>query len=167
MSDSLNEKSSVKMIESVKVVPVLSEAETHGKVVNPLLIFTCIAFGASTLLFGFDNNVISPIVALQPFVSVPLVVTTTLTCVFRSRNTKASIQSLVNTSLRHVIRTCCSLFHWSVPSLVPFLRRLSLRDSVASGLWSFFMPYHSEESFFNSLLQTSLHSSSDASGIPS
>ncbi|KAK9452803.1 major facilitator superfamily domain-containing protein [Dipodascopsis uninucleata] len=36
--------------------------------INILLIYACTVFGASTFLFGFDNNVISPVVALKQFV---------------------------------------------------------------------------------------------------
>jgi hypothetical protein len=41
--------------------PVIRDVDVEGRAVNPLLIFACIAFGASSFLFGFDNNVISPI----------------------------------------------------------------------------------------------------------
>lgn len=50
-------------------VPVMPDTETGGRPINLLLIVACIAFGCSSFLFGFDNNVIGPIVALKPFVS--------------------------------------------------------------------------------------------------
>lgn len=49
--------------------PVMPETETDGHPINLLLLVACITFGCSSFLFGFDNNVIGPIVALQPFVS--------------------------------------------------------------------------------------------------
>lgn len=49
--------------------PVMPDSETAGRPINLLLIVACIAFGCSSFLFGFDNNVIGPIVALKPFVS--------------------------------------------------------------------------------------------------
>ncbi|KAK9236979.1 general substrate transporter [Lipomyces kononenkoae] len=48
---------------------VMSGQQSLRHVVNPFLVFSLSVFGASTLLFGFDNNVISPIAALEPFVS--------------------------------------------------------------------------------------------------
>lgn len=50
-------------------VPVIPDTETTGRPINLLLIVACVAFGCSSFLFGFDNNVIGPIVALKPFVS--------------------------------------------------------------------------------------------------
>ncbi|KAK9384296.1 hypothetical protein V1515DRAFT_618163 [Lipomyces mesembrius] len=38
------------------------------QVINPFLLFSLMVFSASTLLFGFDNNVVGPIAALEPFV---------------------------------------------------------------------------------------------------
>ncbi|KAK9350558.1 general substrate transporter [Lipomyces doorenjongii] len=38
------------------------------QVISPFLVFALMVFGASTLLFGFDNNVVGPIAALEPFV---------------------------------------------------------------------------------------------------
>lgn len=49
--------------------PVMPETVTSGRPVNFLLTVACLAFGCSSFLFGFDNNVIGPIVALRPFVS--------------------------------------------------------------------------------------------------
>lgn len=42
---------------------------SHGKAVNNFLIFACTTFAAASFLFGYDDKVISPIVALEPFVS--------------------------------------------------------------------------------------------------
>lgn len=50
-------------------VPVIPDTETAGRPINLLLVVACLAFGCSSFLFGFDNNVIGPIVALEPFVS--------------------------------------------------------------------------------------------------
>lgn len=58
-------KSSVVFVDGK---PVLPDNKTGGRAVNFLLLFSCFAFGCSQFLFGFDNSVISPIVALQPFV---------------------------------------------------------------------------------------------------
>ncbi|KAK9244828.1 general substrate transporter [Lipomyces tetrasporus] len=49
-------------------ISVLSNEVPLGRAINPLLVFALAVFGASTLLFGFDNNVVSPIAALEPFV---------------------------------------------------------------------------------------------------
>ncbi|KAL2214809.1 putative MFS alpha-glucoside transporter [Thermoascus aurantiacus ATCC 26904] len=45
------------------------DLKAEGRAVNALLILACVAFGAASFLFGFDNNVISPVVALEPFVA--------------------------------------------------------------------------------------------------
>ncbi|KAK9482115.1 general substrate transporter [Lipomyces starkeyi] len=47
---------------------VVPDRRPLGRVTNPFLVFSLMVFGASTLLFGFDNNVVSPIAALEPFV---------------------------------------------------------------------------------------------------
>ncbi|KAI7781292.1 sugar transporter [Diaporthe eres] len=44
--------------------PVIAE----GNAVNPFLIFACVTFAAASFLFGYDDKVISPIIALKPFV---------------------------------------------------------------------------------------------------
>lgn len=41
---------------------------SHGKAVNVFLIFACTTFAAASFLFGYDDKVISPIIALEPFV---------------------------------------------------------------------------------------------------
>lgn len=43
-----------------------------GKAVNAYLLFACATFGSATFIFGFDDRVISPIAALEPFVSLYL-----------------------------------------------------------------------------------------------
>lgn len=45
--------------------PIVAE----GKAVNTFLIFACTTFAAASFLFGYDDKVISPIMALEPFVS--------------------------------------------------------------------------------------------------
>lgn len=43
-----------------------------GSAVNGFLIFACTTFAAASFLFGYDDKVISPIIALEPFVSLAL-----------------------------------------------------------------------------------------------
>ena len=50
-------------------VPVIPDTETSGRPINLLLIVACIAVGGSSFIFGFDNQVVGPVVALKPFVS--------------------------------------------------------------------------------------------------
>ncbi|KAK9328069.1 general substrate transporter [Lipomyces starkeyi] len=40
-------------------VSVVSDSRPLGRVTNPFLVFSLMVFGASTLLFGFDNNVVN------------------------------------------------------------------------------------------------------------
>lgn len=54
------------------VEAVTSNKQAIGHAINPLLIFSCITVGASSMLFGYDDKVISPIAALEPFVSLLL-----------------------------------------------------------------------------------------------
>lgn len=49
--------------------PVMPDTETAGRPINLLLTVACIAVGGSSFIFGFDNQVIGPVVALKPFVS--------------------------------------------------------------------------------------------------
>ncbi|KAJ4391827.1 hypothetical protein N0V93_005447 [Gnomoniopsis smithogilvyi] len=42
--------------------------EAQGNAVNPFLIFACVTFAAASFLFGYDDKVISPVIALGPFV---------------------------------------------------------------------------------------------------
>ncbi|KAI9893361.1 MAG: hypothetical protein M1814_006657 [Vezdaea aestivalis] len=48
--------------------PVIADSDIGGEAVNPLLVLCCITIGASSFFYGYDNNLISPIVALKPFV---------------------------------------------------------------------------------------------------
>lgn len=50
---------------------VLSSETTSEKVWNPLLILSCVAFGCTSILFGFDDKVISPVAAMDQFVGAP------------------------------------------------------------------------------------------------
>lgn len=54
--------------ENGEPAPIVAE----GSPVNGFLIFACVTFAAASFLFGYDDKVISPIMALEPFVSVPL-----------------------------------------------------------------------------------------------
>lgn len=38
--------------------------------INSVLVLSCLAFGASSFLFGYDDRVISPVAATPAFVSV-------------------------------------------------------------------------------------------------
>ena len=40
------------------------------RTINTFLLLTCTAFGAASLVFGFDDKIISPVAALTAFVSV-------------------------------------------------------------------------------------------------
>lgn len=62
-------KPAVSHVEGMTNRPYFLESEVSGRTVNGLLILACITFGSAAFLFGFDNNVISPVVALEPFVS--------------------------------------------------------------------------------------------------
>jgi len=55
--------------ENSNIIVVPEDQETKGKAINALLIFACITVGGSSMLFGYDDKVISPIAALEPFVS--------------------------------------------------------------------------------------------------
>jgi len=55
--------------DSSTIVTLPSEQQSKREAINALLIFACITVGASSMLFGFDDKVISPIAALEPFVS--------------------------------------------------------------------------------------------------
>lgn len=48
----------------------IDRAESHEKgAINPLLIVACAVFGAASFMFGYDDKVISPIIASPAFVS--------------------------------------------------------------------------------------------------
>lgn len=55
--------------DDAQVQHVDFSVRSHGKAINPQLIFTCIVFGAASFLFGFDDKIISPVAALPAFVS--------------------------------------------------------------------------------------------------
>ncbi|KNG85816.1 putative sugar transporter [Aspergillus nomiae NRRL 13137] len=50
----------------------LTSTESHcpskERTVNVFLLVTCVVFGAASFLFGFDDKIISPVAALDPFV---------------------------------------------------------------------------------------------------
>lgn len=48
---------------------VLASQTGSDKVWNPLLILSCVAFGCTSVLFGYDDKVVSPVAAMEPFVS--------------------------------------------------------------------------------------------------
>lgn len=48
---------------------VLSSEVDSARVWNPMLILSCVFFAASSMLFGFDDKVISPVAAMETFVS--------------------------------------------------------------------------------------------------
>lgn len=64
--------------EKTDAIGVLHHEETpapivaRGNAVNNFLIFACTTFAAASFLFGYDDKVISPIIALEPFVSIGL-----------------------------------------------------------------------------------------------
>lgn len=67
----------MKDVSHVQHVDFASDSRTSSKerTVNFFLLLTCAAFGSASLVFGFDDKIISPVAALGPFVSVnePLV----------------------------------------------------------------------------------------------
>lgn len=51
----------------------IDHSERHEKgAINPLLVVACAVFGAASFMFGYDDKVISPIIALPAFVSLSL-----------------------------------------------------------------------------------------------
>ncbi|KAK9328501.1 general substrate transporter [Lipomyces starkeyi] len=62
------QENAVEDVDNRLDVSVALDSRPLGRVTNPFLVFSLMVFGASTLLFGFDNNVVSPIAALEPFV---------------------------------------------------------------------------------------------------
>jgi len=49
-----------------------SRCAEHSPVINNLLIYACLVFGAASFIFGFDDKIISPVMGLAPFVSFQL-----------------------------------------------------------------------------------------------
>ena len=70
-SASVEEKaqSSVLHVDGTGPPLVLSSDVDSSKVWNPLLIASCVSFGAASMLFGYDDKVISPVAAMERFVS--------------------------------------------------------------------------------------------------
>ncbi|PWY78601.1 sugar transporter [Aspergillus eucalypticola CBS 122712] len=60
----------IKDVSHVQHVDFASESRTPSKerTVNFFLLLTCAAFGSASLVFGFDDKIISPVAALAPFV---------------------------------------------------------------------------------------------------
>lgn len=54
---------------------LLQPANLSSFFLSPYSIFACVTFAAASFLFGYDDKVISPIIALKPFVSLCGVVT--------------------------------------------------------------------------------------------
>lgn len=122
--------------QSVKTIEKTMQDATHeenadgerspslptGNPINAFLIYTCTTFAAASLLFGFDDKVISPIVALQPFVCCarkhPDFVS--FTDLRRSTIIKGSTHTLIRSSLRPEIRTFFSRYLWSDLFSEPF-----------------------------------------------
>ncbi|EKG14408.1 hypothetical protein MPH_08397 [Macrophomina phaseolina MS6] len=114
------------------------DIKQEGKAVNPFLIFTCTVFAAASFLFGFDDKVISPIIALEPFVSphVPLSfsgVSDRELHRCRSTSTRAATLPPAPSSLPPATRTCSSPCRWSAPSSVLSPPTLSTTTSAGSG----------------------------------
>ncbi|GKZ49623.1 hypothetical protein AbraIFM66951_002194, partial [Aspergillus brasiliensis] len=59
----------IKDVSLVQHVDFASESRTPSKerTVNFFLLLTCAAFGSASLVFGFDDKIISPVAALGPF----------------------------------------------------------------------------------------------------
>jgi hypothetical protein len=63
--------STVDHVDSQGAAVVLSSEVNSTRVWNPLLIISCVSFGAASMLFGYDDKVISPVAAMETFVCVP------------------------------------------------------------------------------------------------
>lgn len=50
---------------------ILASDVGETKVFNFMLILACITFAAPAILFGYDDKVISPVAAMEQFVSIP------------------------------------------------------------------------------------------------
>lgn len=72
--------------------PVMSQSDVQGKAICPFLMYSIVVIGASAFLYGYDNAIVSPVAALEPFVSTSESLVA-LTDSFRLRNIKESIQS--------------------------------------------------------------------------
>jgi hypothetical protein len=57
-------------IEEIAAAEVLASGVRPDKgAINLMLVLSCLAFGASSFLFGYDDRVISPVAATPAFVS--------------------------------------------------------------------------------------------------
>lgn len=66
------EKQPISHIEQVNEhgQPVIFQSETsHTRSFNTYLIYSCIVSGAASVLFGYDDKIISPVAAIESFVS--------------------------------------------------------------------------------------------------
>lgn len=75
--------------------PIMSEADATGKAMCPMLMYSIVVIGASAFLYGYDNAIVSPVAALQPFVSIDLTqsyLPRLANELVRSSDTKASTQ---------------------------------------------------------------------------
>ena len=68
----LHAPDTIKDVSHVQHVDFASDSKTYSKerTGNFFLLLTCAAFGSASLVFGFDDKIISPVAALAPFVSV-------------------------------------------------------------------------------------------------
>lgn len=48
--------------------PVMNEEDVSGKAMCPMLMYSIVVIGASAFLYGYDNAIVSPVAALEPFV---------------------------------------------------------------------------------------------------
>ena len=94
-----------------------------GNPINAFLIYACTTFAAASLLFGYDDKVISPIVALQPFVRCMTKYYQVLSFNDRRRSTnfKGRIHTLASSSSLRETKIFFSRFPWLDQFLEPFL----------------------------------------------
>ncbi|KAL9931277.1 hypothetical protein V8E36_009884 [Tilletia maclaganii] len=55
-------------LTSAGLAPTLPKGQTRGRIFTPLLVYSMFVAGMSAASFAYENSVISPIVALEPFV---------------------------------------------------------------------------------------------------
>lgn len=46
----------------------IDHTHLEGRAINALLILACTVFAAASFIFGYDDKLISPVIALPPFV---------------------------------------------------------------------------------------------------
>jgi hypothetical protein len=102
---------------------VLASSTDSEKVFNRLLILSCVAFGCTSILFGYDDKVISPVAAMVPFVRRPYTLYRIRLIVHRSRNFKVTTRRPVATSSVLATKTWCSAYRWSEPFSEPLQLR--------------------------------------------